>query len=603
MNPPSLHSQHVHTLLLNKYIISLFNRAMKQFLIIFVISLTAIIAPINKAYADIPVAERDYLLDLYSKTDGANWTNKTNWLGAAGSECTWFGITCNVAKDRVVAIHLQSNKLVGTLPAGLDAFAMLQSFLLSSNQLTGSIPSLGSLPSLIYLSLNNNQLNGVIPSFDQLPALLEVRMQANQLSGAIPSLANTPKLRILRLHNNLLAGNMPSFEHTPDLVSVLLNNNQLTGNIAPISHLAKLQLFDLKTNLLTGPLPPIAGMPLLSSFNVNGNQLSGGIPPLTQLPKLVEYRAAVNKLTGPIPPLDGVPTLTLVQLAANQLTGSLPALALNPGLINFYVDTNQLTGAVPTAPPALGASGSSLCPNNQFTVSVSAAWDAATGTTPWSDGCVAPKLAQSLAFVQPPPVLAVGDSVKVLAVAAPAMGLATTIVYSSATPTVCLVDSTTGGVTTAPGARLGSRCTIAADRGFDALYNTAGQATQSMIVTRNVDKETCRLDVDGDALLYAHTDGVLLLRYLLGFRGSALTSGLTLTGIRNKATDIVPFLEQWVFDVLDNTPPAVAMATRDGRVVYEFLRGAQGAKLVAGSGISAPLAAAVEGFVAGWCGL
>jgi len=39
--------------------------------------------------AGIPAAERDALTELYNSTDGDNWTNSTNWIGDAGTECSW----------------------------------------------------------------------------------------------------------------------------------------------------------------------------------------------------------------------------------------------------------------------------------------------------------------------------------------------------------------------------------------------------------------------------------------------------------------------------------------------------------------------------------
>ena len=46
------------------------------------------------SYAQIPQIERDALVALYNSTDGANWTDNTGWMGAAGTECFWFGVTC-----------------------------------------------------------------------------------------------------------------------------------------------------------------------------------------------------------------------------------------------------------------------------------------------------------------------------------------------------------------------------------------------------------------------------------------------------------------------------------------------------------------------------
>jgi len=61
---------------------------MKKLLLLLLISLA------GASYAQVPQIERDALVALYNSTDGANWTDNTGWLGAAGTECTWFGVRC-----------------------------------------------------------------------------------------------------------------------------------------------------------------------------------------------------------------------------------------------------------------------------------------------------------------------------------------------------------------------------------------------------------------------------------------------------------------------------------------------------------------------------
>jgi hypothetical protein len=61
---------------------------MKRLLIVLTV-LVAVIGFCVPADAAIPAAERTALIDLYTSTSGSNWTNKTNWNGTAGTECTW----------------------------------------------------------------------------------------------------------------------------------------------------------------------------------------------------------------------------------------------------------------------------------------------------------------------------------------------------------------------------------------------------------------------------------------------------------------------------------------------------------------------------------
>ncbi len=58
------------------------------------------------AQAAIPASERTVLLNLYTSTIGGTWTTSTNWNGPAGTECTWYGVTCNIGGTTVTAITL-----------------------------------------------------------------------------------------------------------------------------------------------------------------------------------------------------------------------------------------------------------------------------------------------------------------------------------------------------------------------------------------------------------------------------------------------------------------------------------------------------------------
>ena len=110
----------------------------------------------------IPAAECTALLDLFTATNGNNWTNKANWL-QTNTPCSWFGVTC--ANGRVQRLDLPNNKLSGTLPPTLDAFSSIQYFDVSRNSIGGAIPSqLGNLPKLLYMHLAYNQFTGAIPA-------------------------------------------------------------------------------------------------------------------------------------------------------------------------------------------------------------------------------------------------------------------------------------------------------------------------------------------------------------------------------------------------------------------------------------------------------
>lgn len=82
---------------------------------------------------------------------------------------------------------------------------------------------------------------------------------------------------------------------------------------------------------------------------------------------------------------------------------------------------------------------------------------------------------------------------------------------------------------------------------------------------------TCSLDINGDSSVSSLSDAILIERYLMGFRGDALTSGLTLTGSRSTGDLISNFLGSGAsLDVFGRSTP---VATLDGLVLIRLMQG------------------------------
>ncbi|OYD48316.1 IPTL-CTERM sorting domain-containing protein [Acidovorax kalamii] len=201
--------------------------------------------------AAVPAPQRQYLLDFYVATNGAGWTTSTNWNGAPGTECTWYGVTCDGGQNTVTTLNLPSNNLMGTLP-DWSALPDLQQIGLATNALTGAVPAISGLASLVTFDVSFNQLSGSLPSPVGLGQLQNYYAFGNQFTGAIPALAGAPALLRFRAYNNQLTGAIPALAGT-NLVDIVLNSNQLTGSIPPLP--ASLTILRVENNQLSGPVP------------------------------------------------------------------------------------------------------------------------------------------------------------------------------------------------------------------------------------------------------------------------------------------------------------------------------------------------------------
>jgi len=344
--------------------------------------------------AVIPTSERRALIMLYSATNGNHWTYRDNWLGLAGTECTWYGVTCDPAGEHVIGIEMRGdptqygtftgnnlqgpipdeigdlpylekldlsyNSLSGELPAALDNLSALQLLDVGYNELSGTLTGkLIPLTNLNILRLNDNLFSGSIPAdWGSLTSLGQLEVQFNELDGTIPSaLGGLPNLEELRLTGNGLGGSIPpELGNLSALKFLYLEMNDLSGNIPPelgnLSSLEQLSLFD---NRLSGPIPfTLGNLTRLQFLNLIGNQLAGPIPPqLGELPDLMGLYLNDNQLSGPIPSeLGNATSLRWLWLNSNQLSGSLPEQLGDLENLEFlFLYDNFLSGQIP---PSLG---------------------------------------------------------------------------------------------------------------------------------------------------------------------------------------------------------------------------------------------------------
>lgn len=94
----------------------------------------------------IPESERRVLNAIYEQTGGDQWTQRAGWGGPRGTECDWYGVTCQPKYagteliEHVAGLALQENNLRGVFPDSALDLSHLHSVWLWGNQLV-RIPS------------------------------------------------------------------------------------------------------------------------------------------------------------------------------------------------------------------------------------------------------------------------------------------------------------------------------------------------------------------------------------------------------------------------------------------------------------------------------
>jgi hypothetical protein len=90
--------------------------------------------------------ERQALVALFRATGGGTWQRADKWLGAPGTECEWYGITCGVDASQgkpgpltVKAIVLRNNNLVGEVTKPLSGLVHVDRVALTGNAVTGRL--------------------------------------------------------------------------------------------------------------------------------------------------------------------------------------------------------------------------------------------------------------------------------------------------------------------------------------------------------------------------------------------------------------------------------------------------------------------------------
>ncbi|XP_066334778.1 receptor-like protein EIX2 [Miscanthus floridulus] len=308
------------------------------------------------------------------------------------------------AFSNVEFMNISNNQLNGTLPADMGSMS-LQDLYLSSNKLTGQIPTLP--PNITWLDLSNNLLSGLIGHSAVGSANLEsLTLFSNRLTGHIPeSFCKFQRLGVLDLSNNFLEGEPPSCLRVMEFMKfVALSNNSLSGKFPSfLQNLTNVVCLDLSWNKFSGRLPMwIGSLTSLRVIRLSHNKFFGSIPMnITNLSCLQYMDLNNNKISGSLPIYlsnlefmtntsmmgcpdtieiivsDGIEiidshlnslstvwkgqelnygsiqrildtSMTSIDLSSNDLTGEIPEeIVVLDALVNLNLSRNHLTGVIP----------------------------------------------------------------------------------------------------------------------------------------------------------------------------------------------------------------------------------------------------------------
>ncbi|KAH9747807.1 protein kinase domain-containing protein [Citrus sinensis] len=324
-----------------------------------------------------------------------NWNlSATTNTSSSNSVCNWVGVTCGSRHGRVtdlsipnlglggtipphvanlsflVSLNISGNRFHGTLPNELWLMRRLRIIDLSSNRISGNLfdDMCNSLTELESFDVSSNQITGQLPSsLGDCSKLKRLSVSFNELTGRIPqNIGNLTELMELYLNGNNLQGEFPpTIFNVSSLRVIVLANNSLFGSL-PVDlcqRLPSLQELNLRDCMTTGRIPKdIGNCTLLNYLGLRDNQLTGEIPhEIGNLQNLKLLDFGANNLTGLIPSIIfNNSNIEVIQLYGNHLSGNLPSsTGINlPNLLRLYLWGNNLSGVIP----------SSICNASKLTV-------------------------------------------------------------------------------------------------------------------------------------------------------------------------------------------------------------------------------------------
>ena len=180
--------------------------------------------------------DRDALIDFYHATNGDDWDNNEGWLGDPGTECDWYGVSCQEQDGSVLGygLVLVGNGLSGEIPDSFGDADGLTEFAAGYNEISGTWRMKpDSYQGLRFVFLSDTHLTGVQIESNAAPRLNSMNFQRSKLSQFPTGLQNLSLLRYLKLSFNDITGELPTEISQLQLKKLLAEGNRLGGSILP----------------------------------------------------------------------------------------------------------------------------------------------------------------------------------------------------------------------------------------------------------------------------------------------------------------------------------------------------------------------------------
>ena len=237
-------------------------------------------------------------------------------------------------------LYLQNNLLTGSVPENILTLPLLTTIDLSFNPLlTGTLHhifnSTDSMKGLRYVNLAGMKISGSLPdalfNYTTLDSLI---LSSNCISGSIPMSVCDSNIKTLILDGIGIGHQCKK------------SKLRFYGTIPPcIFSMPSLNVLHLAGNGLTGQIGELSGNCNLSELNLSNNQLTGPLPLSTQYHYFNNsFSASANRITGTLEDQYVLPG-SYLSLYANRLSGRPPSSMVNaPSTERFDLLSGNLFG-------------------------------------------------------------------------------------------------------------------------------------------------------------------------------------------------------------------------------------------------------------------